>query len=152
MGKKLQNRHIAMSGCLLGIPCRYDGHGKFNEKALKLFAQNKVLIVCPEIFGGLATPRPACELVGGDGFDVLDGKAKVCDKDGKDFTKEFIDGAHKALKSIKELGIEKVYLKSKSPSCGTSRVHNGTFSGTLHKGSGVFSALLQREGINIEEI
>lgn len=152
MNNKSQSPHIAMSGCLLGIPCRYDGHGKFNKKALKLFAQNKVLIVCPEIFGGLATPRPACEIVGGDGFDILDGKAIVCDKDGNDFTNEFIEGAHKALKSIKELGIEKVYLKSKSPSCGTSRVHNGTFSGELKKGSGVFSALLQREGIEIEEI
>lgn len=143
---------VAISACLVGIPCRYDGKSKLDKNAILVFVSNKSIAICPEILGGLAIPRPACEIVGGDGNDVLNGRAKVVDKKGNDYTKEFINGARVALGIIKKLGIKKVYLKSKSPSCGLYKIHSGGFTGEIKNGSGVFAALLKREDIDLEEI
>jgi len=74
--------------------------------------------VCPEVLGGLAIPRPACEIVGGDGYEVLKCRAKVVDRKGKDYSKYFILVAQKVLDFIKQRKIKAVYLKSKSTSCG----------------------------------
>ena len=89
-----------ISACLLGIPCRYNNTSKINKEALKLFLKGKSILVCPEIFSGQKTPRPACEIINGDGRDVLNGKAKVIDKDGNDYTNEFITGSKIVLKEI----------------------------------------------------
>lgn len=152
MNKDIKKQNIAISACLLGVPCRYDGRCKLNENALKVFALGKSIAICPEVLGGLAVPRPACEIIGGSGKDVLNGKAKVVDKNGNDFTNEFIKGANTALDIIVKLGIKKVYLKSKSPSCGVTKMFDGSFSDKTIKGSGVFAALLKKENIELEEL
>lgn len=149
---KVMKNRVAISACLLGVPCRYNGTGKLNEKAIKIFTDHKAIAICPEVLGGLATPRPACEIIGGDGSDVLSGKTKALDKDGNDYTKEFIAGAKNALKIIKDLGIKKIYLKSRSPSCAAGEMYDGTFSGNIVTGNGVFAALLTQEGIESESI
>jgi len=105
--------------------------------------------VCPEQLGGLRTPRAPQEIQGGNGEDVLDGKCKVLNIDGKDVTQEFIAGAEEALKIVKLLHIEEFIGKSRSPSCGCGQIYDGTFSRQLIDGDGVTTALLKRNGIRI---
>lgn len=86
------------------------------------------LPVCAEELGGLPTPRKPCEIIGGDGSDVLDGKAYVQTEDGADKTAEFIAGANAVLALAKECGAKSAILKAKSPSCGCGRIYNGAFA------------------------
>lgn len=141
-----------ISACLVGIPCRYDGKCCKDDIALKLFLERKVLPVCPEVLGGLNTPRVPSEVVSGTGDDVLTGHSAVLDATGEDLTKSFILGAKRTLEVCRALGAKKAYLKSKSPSCGCEWIHDGSFSGALKQGNGVTAALLQREGIEVIEI
>ncbi len=141
-------KNVLVSKCLLGFPCRYDG--KVPDKKLELDNDICVLGVCPEVMGGLDTPRIASEIVSGDGFDVLDGKAKVINKAGEDVTEQFVSGAYKVLEIAKENGITTAILKAKSPSCGCGKIYDGTFTRTLREGVGVTCALLLRNGINVK--
>lgn len=141
-----------ISACLAGIPCRYDGQARGREGMAELVASGQALTFCPETFGGLKIPRVPSEIVGGDGHDVLDGKARVMSRDGKDLTQEFVKGALAVLELCRKLGADEVLLKSKSPSCGIGRIYNGTFTGILREGDGVTAALLSRNGINVTEI
>lgn len=141
---------IIVSGCLAGRPCRYDGEARENKNIKKLVEEKKAVIACPECLAGLKIPREPAEIVGGDGYDVLDGKARVMSKDGKDVTEEFIKGAQKFLEYSQMKGAAVVYLKKKSPSCGCGEIYDGTFSGNLVKGDGVTTALLKRKGIKTE--
>ncbi|MBU1202757.1 DUF523 domain-containing protein [Patescibacteria group bacterium] len=150
--KNKDNLNQAISACLLGIPCRWNEKGKNNPKAIKEFLKGKSLIICPEVLAGLPTPRPACEISSGDGKDVLAGKAKIVDKYGIDYTEVFIKGAKLALDIIQKNEIKKVLLKSGSPTCGALHIYTGDFSGQKKKGLGVFAALLQAHGIEIEEL
>ena len=95
--------------------------------------------VCPEQLGGLATPRTAADMVGGDGHDVLAGKAKVLNREGIDVTNQFIRGAKQCLAIAQAQGIETAFLKAKSPSCG------------LQPKIGVTAALLTQHGIRVIE-
>ena len=95
--------------------------------------------------GGLPVPRPRAEIVGGDGLDVLHGKARVINVLGKDVTGECVCGAAIALRLAIKYGINKAVLKAGSPCCGKGRIYNGTFKGLLKKGSGILtSALIAR--------
>ena len=138
-----------VSACLLGVNCRFDGGNSQNEDAVNRTQTEELIPVCPEEAGGLPTPRPPVEIVGGDGYDVLDGKARVLTADGEDKTEEFVRGAYHALELAQLEGAKCVILKSKSPSCGCGKIYDGTFSGTLISGDGVTAALLQRNGIEI---
>lgn len=130
---------ILVSACLLGIACRYDGKVKRCLKVLKL-VKNKILIpACPEILGGLPTPREKAEIKDG----------KVITKSGKDLTKYFEKGAREVLKIAKILKIKKAILKQKSPSCGSGKIYDGTFSGKIVNGDGITAALLKRHKVEI---
>ncbi|MDP2892469.1 MAG: DUF523 domain-containing protein [Bacillota bacterium] len=139
------------SACLLGINCRYNGKPAPEEAAIKLFLEGRVIPVCPEALGGMKSPHAPCEIAGGSGEDVLAGRAAVLDAGGGDWTKEFIKGAKQALMICKKLGVQKAYLKSKSPSCGLGRIYDGSFTGTLKNGEGVTAALLRKNGIEVIE-
>lgn len=141
---------IAVSACLCGINCRYDADNCKNEKIVELFNKSEVLPICPELLGGLKTPREPHEIIGGTGRDVLNGKAKIVSRSGIDNTKKFVDGANKTLHLLQKLGINKVILKSKSPSCGYGKIYDGTFSGKLIDGNGILAELLLANGIQIE--
>ncbi len=99
--------------------------------------------------GGLSTPRPAAELQGGQGKDVLNGKIAVQTVDGIELSEAFIKGAHAALGLAQEHGIKLALLKSNSPSCGNEHIYNGRFNGTLKRGEGVTAALLRRRGVSV---
>lgn len=128
-----------VSACLAGVKCRYDGSAKPCQKVIELVKEGKAIPVCPEQLGGLTTPRIPSEQKGN----------KVFTKDRKDVTPEFKEGADEALKIAKLIGCKEAILKSKSPSCGSGEIYDGTFSGKLIKGDGVFAQLLKKNSIQI---
>ena len=139
-----------ISACLLGIKCAWDGQDIYkSDKAIELLNSETLLPVCPEQLGGLKTPRAAQEIQGGTCEDVLDGKCKVLNINGKDVTQEFIAGAEETLKIVKLFHIEEFIGKSRSPSCGCGQIYDGTFSRQLVNGDGVTTALLKRNGIRV---
>ena len=138
---------VLVSACLLGQPVRYDARSNGNLRLIELQKQGRVVAVCPEMAGGLSVPRPAAEIVGGDGNDVLDGKATVQTADGANVTQAFIAGAQHALELAQHHGVAAVVLKARSPSCGNAAIYDGSHSGVLVAGQGVTTALLRRHGI-----
>lgn len=140
---------IAISACLCGINCKYNGGNNLNEKALKLFKEGKAILICPEQLGGLETPRLPHEILNGDGACVLDGTARVKSKEGIDSTDKFVKGAYESLKIAKALGVKKAILKAKSPSCGSNFIYDGSFKNILKEGNGVTAELFKRNGIDV---
>jgi uncharacterized protein YbbK (DUF523 family) len=140
---------ILVSSCLAGLEVRYNGTHCLHTKIKQLIEEDKAISVCPEMLGGLPTPREPAEIIGGDGGDVLDGRAKVIDIQGKDVTEMFVKGALITLRRAQELKATIVVLKEFSPSCGSSMIYNGTFKGERMKGEGVTAALLKRNGIQV---
>jgi uncharacterized protein YbbK (DUF523 family) len=138
-----------VSACLLGINCNYKGEGKPNPKLIEEFKEGLLYPVCPEVLGRMKIPRPAAEISGGTGLDVIDGKAKVIDANGADVTKNFMDGAFAVLGIAKSVGAKEAVLKARSPSCGCAKIYDGTFSGNLIDGDGVTAALLKKNGVKV---
>lgn len=138
-----------ISACLAGCECRYDGKSSTVKSFVEMVEQGKAIFVCPEQLGGLSTPRPPAEILGGDGEDVLDGNAKVITNTGEDVTSEFIKGAREALQAAKLAGVKEAILKESSPSCGAAKIYDGTFSACKVAGNGVTAALLKRNGIRV---
>ena len=141
---------ILISRCLLGHTVRYDGgaSGPFDQLAAWQ-AEGRVVAICPEVAGGLPTPRPSAEIPGGQGIDVWEGRAQVLTAEGEDFTSAFLDGAHQALALVQRHHIRIAILKANSPSCGNLLTHDGTFSGVKVSGEGVTAALLKRHGVQV---
>ena len=135
---------ILVSACLAGFPCRYDGESKPNEKVIDLIKQGKAVPVCPEQLGGLTTPRLPAEI-----RKDTNGPIKVIDIEGKDVTKEFTTGAQVVLEIGRTYGIDRAILKQNSPSCGSGRTYDGTFSSTLIDANGVTADLLIQNGFQV---
>lgn len=132
---------ILVSACLLGVPCRYDGAGKEHLDIQKLRQKGYDLIpVCPEVLGGLPTPRPPAER-------LPDGR--VVTQEGVDVTAEYCSGAERALALAREQGCTLAVLKERSPSCGQGQIYDGTFSRILIQGSGETAQLLEENGIPV---
>ncbi|WP_416421477.1 DUF523 domain-containing protein [Pseudomonas sp. App30] len=141
---------ILVSRCLLGHRVRYDGgaSGPFDQLDLWL-AEGRIVGLCPEVAGGLPTPRPAAEIPGGQGVQVLEGQARVLTQAGEDFTEAFMRGAQLALEAVRRHGIRIAVLKANSPSCGNLLTYDGSFTATKVTGEGVTAALLRREGVQV---
>ena len=138
---------ILVSACLLGRECRHNAVVRRNEELLELPA-GSILPVCPEVLGGLPTPRAPADLEGGDGADVLDGRAAVVDAAGNEVTRNFLEGAFRALDQARAAGARRAILKSRSPSCGCGELSRG--DGTTRPGNGVFAELLLRSGFEVD--
>lgn len=135
---------LAVSQCLLGVNCKYNGGNNKNETLLTFLKQRDYVAICPEVMGGLPIPRVPCEIVG----------ERVLSKDGKDFTKEYKKGAKRSLSLCKKHGVTTAILQTRSPSCGCGLIYDGTFSNTKINGDGITTKLLKENGIqviNIEE-
>ncbi|MBO5374846.1 MAG: DUF523 domain-containing protein [Clostridia bacterium] len=120
-----------VSACLLGVPCRYDGLSKPVEKVIALKKEYELIPICPEVQGGLDTPRVPAEIVGD----------RVINKSGIDVTENYKNGAKIALDLALENGCKVAILKAKSPSCGKGMIYDGTFTKTLKNGNGVCAKL-----------
>ena len=130
---------ILISACLLGCKTRYDGRSVPNEAAIALSKKYHLVPICPEIYGGLPTPRVPSERI----------SDKVMMKDGTDVTENYRRGAEATLALAKMMNAEIAVLKEKSPSCGVGKIYDGTFSGTLTDGYGVTAELLSLNGIRV---
>lgn len=128
---------IGVSSCLLGNNCKYSGGNNRSEAVLHYVEGCNVIPVCPECEGGLPCPRPPAEIV--DGI--------VTNNLGVSVDAAFRKGAERCLQRLVDAGAELVILQPRSPSCGINRIYDGTFSGTLTTGDGVFAALLKQNGI-----
>lgn len=144
----MEKEKVLFSACLVGTRCRYNGTDAFNEKILEILNKSEVVSVCPELLAGEPIPRPACNIHGGDGSDVIKGKAKVIGVDGQDYTESYLNGAREALKIALENNVKKAYLKSKSPTCGCWKIFDEKGQ-NLKIGNGIFAALLLDHGIEV---
>jgi uncharacterized protein YbbK (DUF523 family) len=140
---------VLVSACLAGRRCRFDGSANPRDEVARLVAEGRAVLVCPEADGGLGTPRPPAEIVGGDGTDVIEGRARVVTQTGADVTRAYLKGARIALEAARAAGVTRAVLKARSPSCGTSEIYDGTFGRTLRTGEGVTAALLKSAGIEV---
>ena len=130
---------LLVSACLLGTPCRYDGKSKKNEAVCALAERFELIPVCPEVLGGLPTPRTPSERLG----------ACVVRKDGRDVTADYRRGAECALETARREGVLAAVLKERSPSCGSGEIYDGTFTGALTAGDGVTAELLKSNGMTV---
>ncbi|MFC5181746.1 DUF523 domain-containing protein [Actinomadura harenae] len=143
---------ILVSSCLLGRPVRYDATAKPVSDDLfeRWRAEGRLVPVCPEISGGLPVPRPPAELMGaGREPERSTQGPQIMTASGEDVTEEFLRGAQIALETARRAGTRIAILKESSPSCGSHRVYDGTFSGTQVPGMGVTAALLTSAGIRV---
>jgi len=141
---------ILVSRCLLGHRVRYDGgaSGPFDQLQAWL-DEGRVVPLCPEVAGGLPTPRAAAEIAGGQGSEVLEGKVSVITTEGEDVSAQFLSGARQALALVQKHDIHIAVLKANSPSCGNLLTYDGTFTGVKVSGEGVTAALLRRHGVQV---
>lgn len=140
---------MLVSACLLGINCKYNGKNNRNPEVLELSKEVNLIPVCPEQLGGLSTPRDRAEIEGGDGREVVEGKVGVFSEKGKEVTSCFVKGAWETLRIAQLLGVKEALLKSRSPSCGSSYIYDGSFTGNLKEGQGVTAALLKKNGFRV---
>lgn len=133
------NYEYIVSACLCGEKTRYDGKTKTSENVKKLVDQNKAIMVCPEVLGGLEVPRLPCEIQNGKAINTA----------SEDKTEYFIRGAYETLEIAKKHKIKKAILKENSPSCGSKCIYDGTFSKTLISGEGLTTKLLRENNIYV---
>ncbi len=132
-------KKLLISACLYGEKCRYDGKDNLISNLHSLKEKFTLIPVCPEVMGGLSTPRNPSEIVGN----------AVVMNDGTDVTKEYKKGAEIALETALKNGCEIALMKAKSPSCGIGKIYDGTFSRTLKDGDGITVRLLKKNGIKV---
>lgn len=133
-----------VSACLVGINCRYDGKNTLDEKLAELVRQGRAIPLCPEVLGGLPTPRDSCEIQASE-----DGRRTVMSREGTDCTAAYNEGARRTLEICRIAGIKKAVLQQRSPSCGCGLIYDGTFSGRLIEGNGITTGLLTANGIDV---
>ena len=132
-------KKILISACLVGDKTKYDGKSNYTPKVKELLEKYELVPFCPEVEGGLKTPRTPSERKDG----------RVISKGGKDVTRQFETGAERALNICKYLGIEIAILKERSPSCGVNEIYDGSHTGKTIPGQGVTTELLRNNGIKV---
>ena len=131
--------NVLVSACLLGEKCKYNGGDNYSEAVSAYVRGHAVFPVCPELAGGLSVPRSPCEIVNG----------VVMNADGENVDEAFRRGAAVCVERAKQENIDLAILQSRSPSCGVDRIYDGTFSGRITEGSGVFAAALRENGFRV---
>ena len=138
----MKYKKVLVSACLIGKPCRYDGKHQARAEMLSLHEQGLTIPVCPEEMGGLGTPRDPAER-------QLD---KVISNKGQDVSAQYQAGAEAALAVAEDNEVSEAFLKSKSPMCGCGKIYDGSFSGKLTDGDGVFAELLKKNRVKITPV
>jgi uncharacterized protein YbbK (DUF523 family) len=131
---------IVVSACLLGVRCNHRGEASPSDAVLALRDTHRVIAVCPETMGGLATPRAAAEI-------QTDGR--VVNVDGDDVTRAYQRGAAATVRVALAAGAQQAVLKARSPSCGCSEIYDGTFTRTRVAGEGVTARALREAGVDV---
>jgi uncharacterized protein YbbK (DUF523 family) len=134
---------IGVSACLLGIGCKYNGKHNLNLDVIRFIAGKELVLICPEVMGGLKTPRIPCE---------IQFNGRISNQKNEDVTEAFNLGKHLSLSKLKENDCNKVILKDGSPSCGYSTIYDGSFTGKLIKDQGVTTKYLIDNHIQIIQL
>lgn len=134
---------VLVSGCLVGINCKYNGGNNYDERIFNLVKEGRAIPVCPEQLGGLKTPRNPAEI------QEKDGQRNVVTCKAEDVTIEYKKGAEEVLKIAKMLNVKEAILQPRSPSCGKGLIYDGTFSKSKVEGNGITADLLIKNGINV---
>ena len=132
-------KNVLISACLFGEKCRYDGKDNLIGKLDEIKEICNLIPVCPEVLGGLSTPRNPAEIVDGN----------VISNVGKDVSEEYTKGAKFALETALMNNCKVALMKAKSPSCGSGKIYDGSFSRTLTDGDGIAARLLKENGIKV---
>jgi uncharacterized protein YbbK (DUF523 family) len=143
---------VLVSACLLGEKVRYDGSDKRCDDPIlqRWLQEGRVVPVCPEVVGGLPTPRASAEITeGAGGLEVLRQVGKVMDATGRDVSEQFKQGAGQALQLARSKGIRIAVLKEGSPSCGSGYTYDGSFTGKKVDQPGVTTARLREAGVRV---
>ncbi|MCF6776617.1 DUF523 domain-containing protein [Thiotrichales bacterium 19X7-9] len=136
---------LLISSCLMGNKVRYDGSGQLIDQLKQLKDRFDLIVICPEVAGGMSTPRAAAEII----LDLKDQIPVIKDNQGKDVTDYFQKGAQKALALCQKHKIKYALLKERSPSCGSNFIYDGSFQGKVIKGDGITARLLKNHGIKV---
>ncbi|ANQ51900.1 DUF523 domain-containing protein [Flammeovirga sp. MY04] len=140
--EKVKPKYI-ISSCLVGVKCRYNGTCSSTINLEDMIQSGEAIPICPEVIGGLPTPREPVEIQ-----QTEDG-IRVTNKAGNDYTPQFLKSAEEVLKICQDNGITNAILQSRSPSCGFGKIYDGTFSGKLIEGNGVVADKLFKNGISV---
>lgn len=136
------NMKIVVSSCLIGENCKYNGKNNKNQVVIDFLKDKEVIAVCPEQLSGIGTPRPCAEIVGGI----------VTDEHGKNIHAQYVRGVELALSQIPVEDVELAILQSRSPTCGVNQIYDGTFSGKLIAGMGLFAQALKEKGCRVADV
>lgn len=130
---------VLVSACIMGENCKYNGGNNYNPKVAAFLADKEIILICPEMLTGLGTPRNCAEIV----------NEKIMDSTGKDVDEVYRNGIALTLEKIRNEQIDLAILQSRSPTCGVHHIYDGTFSGTLIQGQGLFAKELIRKGLKV---
>ena len=130
---------VLVSSCILGKNCKYNGKNNFNSKVVEFLHGKEVIDICPELLAKMSVPRPSAEMVNGTIMDI----------DGNNVDTAYRTAAQLALKEIADMKIDLVILQSRSPTCGVNQIYDGSFTGRLIKGQGVFAEALIKAGYTV---
>ncbi|MBC7225308.1 MAG: DUF523 domain-containing protein [Anaerolineae bacterium] len=142
-------RPVLVSGCLVGLHCRYDGDHCLDSRLTAWAARGRLVPICPEVAGGLPIPRPLAEIQGGPAEAILTGKAVIRNVEGADVTAPYLAGAKATLALARRVGARAAILKERSPSCGSHVVYDGTFQRNLIPGQGLTALVLRAAGLQV---
>lgn len=133
---------VVVSACIMGENCKYNGKNNRNNYVIDFLKDKDVIRICPEILAGMGTPRPCAEIVN----DV------VMDENGNNITTEYRHGVMLAIAEIQDVDVDFVILQSRSPTCGVNQIYDGSFSGKLIPGMGLFARGLKQRGYNVVDV
>lgn len=139
----MKDNLVAVSACLIGVNCKYNGKNNLNLKVMNYLQGKEVILVCPEELGGLTTPRIPCE---------IQKDRTVINEVGKNVTDNFLLGAYRTLDILKENNCQSIILKDGSPSCGYKYIYDGSFTGKQIRGKGICAEYLNENGIKILDL
>lgn len=133
---------VLVSACIMGVNCKYDRKNNENIAAMNFLKDKEVISICPEVLAGMKIPRSCAEIVDG----------RVVDENGNDVSLEYDKAVAVALSKIQNEEIDLVILQSRSPTCGVNQIYDGSFTGKLIPGMGLFAKALKQRGYNVIDV
>ncbi|MDD3340005.1 MAG: DUF523 domain-containing protein [Lachnospiraceae bacterium] len=133
---------VLVSACVVGDNCKYNGKNNYSPNISQALVGHKIIKICPELLAKMSIPRKSAEIV--DGI--------VKDIDGKNVDKEYRLAVELALKYIENMDIDVVILQSRSPTCGVNSIYDGSFTGKLITGQGLFAKALIEAGYKVKDV
>lgn len=133
---------ILVSACLMGENCKYSGGNNYSERVRQFTQGHRVITVCPEVMGGLPIPRVPAEIVNGT----------VINRQGQSVDEAFRRGARAAMAIAEKEKIDLAILQSRSPSCGSKEIYDGSFTGSKIPGQGIFAKMLMNAGYRVIDV